>query len=224
MIHVLALTALDVEARGLARHLGLAAVGGGDFAHYHGGRLDVVSIGLAASRLDERLAEIARPALVVSAGVCGALAPHLATGELVAPETVITPDGTRATTDFVPGLARAGALLTVGEVVSTPAAKAKLWLETGALAVDMESASIVAWARARRLPVAVVRGISDTAREAVPSDLAELVEPGGRVRAARALRVALARPRVLVDAMALGRGTAAALKTVATALATIARS
>jgi len=44
------------------------------------------------------------------------------------------------------------------------------------------------------------------------------------VRAGRALRAALARPSALADAMSLGRGTAAALKSVAAALARIARA
>jgi len=113
--------------------------------------------------------------------------------------------------------------LSQADVVESAAAKSRLWMETAALAVDMESAVIVAWARSRGLRAAVVRGVSDTATDAVPADLAGLVDVGGRVSAGRAVRAALARPAALADAMNLGRGTAAALKSVAAALARVAR-
>jgi adenosylhomocysteine nucleosidase len=222
--HVLVLTAVDLEARGLARHLGLAPVGGARWPHYRGGALEIAGIGVRGTCLEERVAGGPPPSLVVSAGACGALAPDLAAGDLVVPETVMAPTGARHATDPWPGLLRAGALLTVAELVETPAAKARLWVATGALAVDMESATILAWARARGVPVVVVRGVADTAQQTVPADLAALVEPGGGVRAGRALRVALGRPRAVADAVTLGRGTAAALKTVAAALGRIARS
>ena len=163
------------------------------------------------------------PDVVISAGACGALAPSLSTGDLVVPETVVSADGNRHATDALPGLTCAGALLTVADVVDSAAAKSRLWMETGASAVDMESAAIVAWARSRGLRAAVVRGVSDTATDAVPADLAALVDVGGRVRAGRAIRAALARPSALADAMHLGRGAAAALKTVAAALGRVAR-
>ena len=91
-MHVLVLTAIDVEARGLARHLGLARVERTEWPHYRAGALEITCVGLRAARLEERVDEWARPGVVVSAGACGALAPKLATGDLVVPETVIAPD------------------------------------------------------------------------------------------------------------------------------------
>ncbi len=224
MTHVLVLTAIEVEARRLARHLGLTAVADAGWPHYRGGALEIACVGLRAAGLAERVSATPRPSLVVSAGACGGLAPHLGRGDLVAPETVVAPTGVRHATDAWPALPRAGMLLTVADVVETAAAKARLWVETGALGVDMESAMIVEWARARELPVVVVRAVADTATEAVPADLVALVEPGGRLRPGRAVRAALARPRALADAIALGRSTEAALRTVAASLGKIARS
>ncbi|HSE92238.1 MAG TPA: hypothetical protein VLF19_02960 [Methylomirabilota bacterium] len=224
MTSVLVLTAVDVEARGLARHLGLARVPDRDWPCYRGGRIEIACIGPRAVRLSERLTDDwLAPAVVVSAGVCGALAPALATGALVVPEAVVV-DGARLALDPLPGLPASGTLLSVASVVGTPTAKARLWMETGAIAMDMESGAIAAWTRRRGTRVAVVRGVSDTAQETVPADLAALVEAGGRVRAASALRAVLARPRAARDALALGRGTAAALKSVAAALASLART
>jgi adenosylhomocysteine nucleosidase len=161
---------------------------------------------------------VAPPAFVVSAGVCGALSPDLAEGDLVVPETVVSSTGARYATAAVAGLRRAGTLVTVDEVVATPSAKARLWVEAGALACDMESAAILEWARARRIPAAVIRAVSDTAEHGVPADLAAVVEPDGRVRTLRAVRTMLARPRAFADALLLRSGTHAALRTVARAL------
>lgn len=223
MTHVLVLTAVDVEANGLGRHLGLRRIPG-DFPHFIGGALEVACVGVRAAALAERAPAFRPASLVISAGACGALAPTLAAGDLVVPERVIDPDGASLATDPLPSLTATGVLLSVDRVVTTAAAKARWWMQTGALAVDMESALILAWARERGAAAAVVRAVSDTATEAVPEDLAGIVEPGGRVRTAQALRVALARPSAVADALALGRGTAAALRTVAAALARLTRS
>ena len=223
MSQILVLTAVDVEARGLARHLGLAAVSTSDWPHYRGGVLEVACVGPRAARLAERATAWRHPTLVVSAGTCGGLAPDLATGALVVPAAVIGPDGARFATAGLPPLARAGTLLTVADIVPTAAEKARLWIETGALAVDMESAGLLEWAQAMGVVAAVVRAISDPATAGVPADLAALVEPGGRVSRSHALRALLARPRAVADAIALGRGTGAALTTVAAALGRVAR-
>lgn len=222
MTRVLVVTAIDLEARALARHLGLDAVGNHDWPYFRGGRLDVISVGVRASFLEQRVT--ATPGTtVIAAGACGALAPELAAGALVVPEVVVDADGRRFATDALAPLARAGTLLTVSGIVATPGDKARLWMETGALAVDMESAIVIAWARARGLAAAAVRGVSDTATAAVPADLAAAVDPGGRLRTGQALRAALARPRAVADALTLKRGTDAALKNVAAALARLVR-
>ena len=223
MTRVAILTAVELEATVLARLLGLPRVGGDGWPHFGAGMLELVCVGPRAGHLESRAARMTPPALVVSAGVCGALSPGLAAGDLVVPEAVLGPTGARYATVEVGGLARAGTLATVTEVVTTPAAKARLWMATTALACDMESAAILEWARARGVPAAVIRGVADTADRGVPEDLAAVVQPDGRVRTARAVRAVLARPRALADAMALRSSTHAALQGVARALARIAR-
>jgi adenosylhomocysteine nucleosidase len=219
---LLVLTAVDLEARELARHLGLAPVTGSSWPRFAGGALEVVAIGVAAAHCHTRLGD-ATPSLVVSAGACGALAPELAVGALVVPESVIAPDGRRLPTAAAGGLRRHGSLLTTDHVLEDAASKSRLWLSTGALAVDMESWPILQWAAARGVPALVVRGVCDPAGRGVPADLARVVQDD-RVRPMRAVSAVLARPRALADAMALRTGTTAALRTVATALATLART
>jgi nucleoside phosphorylase len=220
---VLVLTAIDVEARGLARHLGLARVPGATFSHFIGGVLELATIGLRGARLAERAAACRTPELVVSAGACGALAPALAVGALVVPSAVLGPEGARWPTATPPSLAPAGVLLTVGEVVESATQKARLWMESGALAVDMESSLIMAWAHERGVPAAVVRAVSDDAERGIPAALAAAVSEDGRVRPLRAVSAALTRPTALADLLELRAGTEAALKSVAGALATLAR-
>lgn len=160
---------------------------------------------------------------MISAGACGALSPALGEGTLVIPEAVLTSNGDRYETTRVMGFTPRGALLSVGQVVASAEEKARLWLETGALAVDMESAAILEWARARRRPALVVRAVSDTAGQTVNAELAGLVDRDGRVQPLRAVRVAVTRPRILREAMALRNGLDAALSVVAAALGRLAR-
>jgi adenosylhomocysteine nucleosidase len=222
-MRLLVLTAVDLEARTLARHLGLSSVPGARWPRFAGGVLEIVPIGVAASQL-ARLHDTTLPTLVVSAGVCGALAPELAVGALVVPETVLGPDGRRYATAAVAGARRHGTLLTTDRVLEDGAAKSRRWLETGALAVDMESAPILEWAAARGVPGLVVRAVSDPAGRGVPADLARVVHTDGRVRPIRAVTAMLARPGALADAVALRAGTTSALKTVAAMLGTLART
>lgn len=224
MTRVVVFAALDLEATGIARLLGLARLTGDAWPHFGGGALELVTVGPRARLLDTRAPRLAAPALVVSAGVCGALSPALREGDLVVPEAVLGPAGERYLTAEVAGLARRGTLATVTDVVPTPAAKARLWVETAALACDMESAVILEWARARGVPAAVIRGVSDTAERGVPADLAAVVEPDGRVRTARAVRAVLARPRAIAAALTLRSGTNAALRSVARVLGQLARN
>ncbi|HZF02962.1 MAG TPA: hypothetical protein VE932_01365 [Patescibacteria group bacterium] len=223
MTRVLVLTAIDLEARGLARHLGLAPVPGAGFPHFVGGALELATVGLRGARLAARAAHWRTPDLVVSAGACGALAPALAVGALVVPTVVLGPDGTRWPTAPLSRVPGDGALLTVAAVVESAAQKARLWMETGALAVDMESAAVMAWARERGVPAAVVRAVSDDAESSLPAALAGAVGEDGRVRPLRAVTAALTRQTSVNALLGLRAATEAALRSVAAALATLAR-
>jgi len=220
----LVLTAIDVEARGLARRLGLSSVRGSSFAHFSGGALEIAAVGLRAGRLAERASAFAAHDLVLSAGVCAALAPALGVGDLVVPSAVLGVRGERWTAAVLGRLPADGVLVTVANVLESPADKARLWMETGAMAADMESAAVLAWALGRGVPAAVVRAVSDGADSGVPAALAGAVGEDGRVRPLRAVTAALTRASTVGAMLELRAGTDAALKTVAGALATLARS
>ncbi len=229
MSRLLVLTALELEARGLARELGLARVVSSPWPRFEGGGIEVLAVGLRAAELGRwGFPDRERPDLVISAGTCGALSPALgAAGALVVPRVVLASSGLRLTVDpdvharALAAAARAGCvaatepLVTREEVVGSPEEKAALRRATGAIAVDMESAIIVAAARERRLLALVVRAVADTAAQSVPSELATLVDDAGRTRPARAAALVLRRPALLGSALALRRGAARALKSVA---------
>jgi adenosylhomocysteine nucleosidase len=109
---------------------------------------------------------------------------------------------------------RVGRLLTVDEVVAVPAEKASAWKAHGALAVDMESAHVVAWARRAGLPVLAVRAVADGPDDEVPAELLRAVGADGRLRPAVVARL-LRRPTLVGASWRLGRRSRRALESLA---------
>ena len=232
LVAILVLTAVELETRALARELSLSPLPSVPFPAFGRGSLRIAPIGIGACRLNDRwaalVADSERP-LVVSAGLCGALDPGLAVGDVVLCDSVIDRTGARLS---VTASARqraaaaggaptaAGAMVSSGQAVTTPEAKAALRAETGGVAVDMESAAIVAAAAAHGCDSMIVRGISDDARDSLPEELMTMVDADGHLRGRRVL--ALARPRILAAALRLRRASRHALGNVAGSLARLA--
>ncbi len=230
---ILILTAVELEARALARHLELPPLRAFSFPAFGRGALRLAPVGLRAvlcgSRWVPLLDGLADP-LVVSAGVCGGLDPRLQPGDLVIPDRVI--DAAGEPHPIAPAHHRVavagagvavctGSLVTTREVVATPEAKAALFAASGAVAADMESAVIVARAAASGCPALVVRAVSDSAWQSLPPELTRLVTPEGRLRLARTLAMTVTRPATLQGALGLRRRTHQALRAVARVLAAL---
>lgn len=224
---ILVLTAVELETRALARALSLPVRSSRPFLAFGSDRLSIAPIGIGASRLKERWPALVSDGdhpLVVSAGVCGALDPALAVGDLVLADSVI--DGSGMRHPITAGAPRAviaagaggrgGAMVSARQVMATPESKAALRAETGAAAVDMESAAIVAAAAEHDCLSLIVRGVSDDARETLPAELLALMNDDGRLRPRGLL--ALAQPHLLGAALRLRRASREALARVATAL------
>ena len=115
------------------------------------------------------------PRLLISTGFAGGLDPRLATGDLLlatnftAPKLLARSRGLRAAD------ARAffGALTSQPHPAETVAEKSALARATGALGVDMETASIAAACARAGVPLLAVRAISDSALEPLPVPFAE---------------------------------------------------
>jgi hypothetical protein len=113
--------------------------------------------------------------------------------------------------------ARPGVVVSVADLVETPADKARLLAAGGgaSLVVDLESAAVVEVLAAAGIPWAVLRAVSDTADEHLPEILRRCRDDGGLHRG-RLLTGALRDPAVIADLWRLGRR----MRRCATALAT----
>jgi adenosylhomocysteine nucleosidase len=232
LVAILVLTAVELEARALARALSLPLLPSLSFPAFGRDSIRLACVGLRAGLLVSRWTSLVGASdhpLVVSAGICGGLDPELRVGDLVLPDGVVSDAGARlpvtgtaaqraAAAGDAP--ARTGVMLTSSRIVGTPEAKAALRAATGAVAVDMESAAILEAAAARGCASLVVRAISDDASESLPEELMRLMGADGRIRGGGVL--ALARPRVLGRALRLRRSTRRALASVANSLARLA--
>ena len=193
----------------------------------------VVGTGANADRARaeaERLIQGGAKALV-SFGLAGGLSPELAAGALLLPEVVLGPDGIPYRVDArwrealqsrmaAAGLACRGGLLACSDrLVATPGAKRKLFERTGALAVDMESQGVAAVARARRVPLLVLRAIADPADQEVPQAALAALGPDGRTRILSLLAALARRPRDVPLLVRLARTSQPGLETLRAAVA-----
>jgi adenosylhomocysteine nucleosidase len=219
--------ALDSEARTLSltsrRRDGLFEVGDGTLVVVSGmGRAAAV---VAAGALVD-----AGATALVSWGLAGGLDPALQAGTICLPSMVVSRDGAAFATDlhWREILAAAinrrlavvtGKLLSSAVAIADLAAKAAAFGETGAVAVDMESAGVAEVAALNKLPFVVVRAIVDTADDAIPRAVMA-ASSEGRVRLARLMLGIVRSPREIAPLMRLAKRYRAATR----ALATVART
>jgi adenosylhomocysteine nucleosidase len=190
------ITGLTAEAR-LAAPLGQARAGGGTPR----------GATLAAEYL------VAQGATsLISFGVAGGLNPALPPGTIVIPAHILTASRTY-TTD--PALtARLGGprhLLYAGtEIIVTCSEKHQLHTETGADAIDLESASVAAVAAKYSLPFAAIRAILDPASETLPPAALASLDAAGAIAIGRVLASLLRHPGQLPNLISLARHAAIA--------------
>jgi adenosylhomocysteine nucleosidase len=152
--------------------------------------------GVAAQRAARALVEAGASALVTF-GMAGGLDPSLKAGSVVLPCELISADGTRfaASQSWRERVAAAvsplravseGNLLTSARPIDTPADKAAAFRDSGAAAVDMESAAVAEVAAKHELPFIAVRVIVDTAADRLPHAVVN-ASRAGRLRIGRLL-------------------------------------
>lgn len=161
---------------------------------------------------------------VASFGIAGGLDPALEAGTLVMPETVLDMGAGGEAFAIDQGwhsvLAATASsvsrkLASVAEPVTTPAHKARLFGETGAVAVDMESAIAARLAAEKGLPFLVARVIADDARLALPAAALAGVDADGMVRPLATAMALLSRPGEIFALLRLARATAEARRRLA---------
>jgi adenosylhomocysteine nucleosidase len=183
--------------------------------------LTVRTVGPRAARLDRLdLPHGPQPSALLVTGLAGGCEPGLAPGDVILGDPVAVAGPPRREVEPDPELRRravraldaaglryrTGRLLTVDEVVTGPAEKARWWRSDGAAAVDMESAHVLDWARRAGLPALAVRVVADGPGDEVPAALLGV----GAGTVARLL----ARPALLAPAWRLGRRSGRALESL----------
>jgi adenosylhomocysteine nucleosidase len=145
---------------------------------------------------------------VISFGVAGGLDPSLRSGDVVVATEVIEGDarwlaGLALNEELFESVALGrrrvvrGSLAGAEAVVQGESCKAALHLETGAVAVDMESHIAAAYAAEAGLPFAALRVISDPAGRALPELARVAIQPDGKIDLRKILRGVVRNPRTL---------------------------
>ncbi len=171
------------------------------------------NVGLQAHAIKK--AVFSGAAAIVSFGIAGALTAHLAAGDWVVATRVTSADRSIETdvewlgrlAQRLPGAAL-GDIATVAAPVLHPMNKRRLHLNTGAIAVDMESYQAAALAEELGVPFAAVRVIADPMHREIPPAARLGLQPDGTVAIAAVLHSLLRKPsqlpslfRVSSDAM-----------------------
>jgi nucleoside phosphorylase len=157
---------------------------------------------------------------LVSFGIAGGLAPHLKAGDVVVSTEVLSGDERWRADESV--RSRVGALaakigavegpvLGTSRIIAGTDEKRRTWIETGALAVDLESDVVARIAAAAGIPLVVVRTIADTAYRTLPPAALIPLAANGTPNLARVLGSVLREPRQLGALFGLARETRAAL-------------
>lgn len=208
-------TAVELEARAIARALGLR----------RGGGMGWVGPGVELTVIGIRSVHVPRPlpgaGAVMLAGLAGALEPTLRVGD------VVVDAGSRPMPQVM-GNWRVGAIHTASKLISTPEEKAELLGATGALAVDMENAilrgQIEESAEHRGLPFLHVRAVSDSAGDGLDPVLMRLVDTYGRPTAMAVTGALLRRPGLIPHLRRVGRDSAVACRALGEAVETLVRN
>jgi len=219
--------ALAMEARTLnlrtRRRDGLFEVGDGTLVAVSG-MGGAAALGAAGTLID------AGATSLVSWGLAGGLDPGLQAGTICLPSMVVSRDGAAFATDLHwreiltaaigPRLVVvSGKLLTSPVAIEDIAAKAAAFGETGAVAVDMESAGVAQVAALNKVPFVAVRAIVDTACDTLPRAVMAAGSQG-RVRFARLILGIIRSPGEVAPLMRLAKRYRAAAR----ALGSVART
>jgi nucleoside phosphorylase len=198
--------------------------------------LVATGIGMRRAHASARrvLDEIRDIDLIILTGVAGALADNLEIGDLVMADRLMTRDGDigqPAGTLEVPrdhfaacssalgaaGIRHArGGLLTVRRPLMTHAQKRLAGEQTGAIAVDMETAVIAFEAAARGIPFVAMRTIMDTVKHDLAA--AGLADENGNVRPLKAAAALIRNPVMVASAVRLMRNLRRATRSMALAI------
>lgn len=178
---------------------------------------------------------MAPPGLLVICGFAGGLSPNLKPGHLLLADRVLDstsfllPHSIRTllhagNLEALPLVIHQGALVTTDRVLIYPQEKRELARQTGAIAVDMETAAAAQVAEAQGVPWLAIRVITDGVEDAMPLDFNRLTDADGNIDRARVVGATLAHPWKIPALIRLGRRSAQAGRNLARFLETFLQS
>jgi adenosylhomocysteine nucleosidase len=153
------------------------------------------------------------PELVLTCGFAGGLDPELKIGDVI-----FEPTGSAADDQKLARSAKPAKFHCADRIATTVAEKKLLREQTGADAVEMESAAIHAVCVGHRIPCATVRVISDTAHEDLPLDFNALAKPDKNLDFGKLFLAIAKSPNKIPQLMALQKKTKFAAQQLAAAL------
>ena len=216
-------TALNAEAKSLTKR----RIGIGELVQLPGGVLVQVSgVGARSACLAARtLLGKGADALLIW-GTAGGLISNLSPGSLVLPKTIIGADRSVYHTDAAWHRRLCSRLtgqigfheepVVEGTVILTRSIeKATLFRQTGAIAVDMESAAVAAVAKGAGVPFMAIRAIADSVEIAIPQSALSFIDEFGRLNVSMLLKELAKHPKDFFTLVRLGRSFHAAETTLA---------
>lgn len=160
-------------------------------------------------------------------GVCGGLATELGPGDLILADAVIQEErgqcrhvwtGDSSLVETVCGTLRgeglpaySGPIISVQKPLLFSQEKESLFRQTGAIAVDMESAAAASVAQSASLPFFAFRAVCDASDRSIPDDLANCLQQNGRVRLFFLFQRLILKPALVWDILQMKRDFGAAL-------------
>ena len=191
---------------------------------WEGTRIVLVRTGVGqnfALKALEKVLNQVNPSLILSIGYAGGLDPKLKVGDVVFSDHVLRVD--RALNDvgsyrieikkadFFEKLTcpekivvHKGKLITADQVIGDPAVKKKLGSRYNALAVDMETAALVAHAVEKNITIFPIRAISDTAEQSLV-DVSSFISGDGEVSKLQTGWYAVTHPYTIKNFISLHR-------------------
>lgn len=182
-------------------------------------RLLLVLSGMGESRVNHALESLLAMKVdgLISFGTAGALCSSMKSGDIVIPEKIVGAHGNTMNTspswrDWIlshlnefPRTVHGGILMTTSAVISDSNSKKNLYENSGAVAVDMESALIMTAASAHNIPALSLRIIVDESNTTIPASILENTDAFGDASIPGIFASILRQPVLIRDLIRLGK-------------------